>query len=119
MLLSAFDTYNLVRSDTQPTQSRIEQITLNPSLDHRQPDRGILGGTKTGANAWGLAYVDTYMDLSSKEERERVFARKREKILKAVGLQHLATVDNGIIRSSATSRGMNMPEEDIQMMDVT
>lgn len=59
------------------------------------------------------------MDLSSKEERERVLARKRERILKAVGLQHLATVDNDIIRSSATSRGVNMTEEDIQLMDVT
>lgn len=45
------------RSDTQPTCSRWES-------GHRNDERRILGGTKTGNGAWGLAWVDTIMEFT-------------------------------------------------------
>jgi chromatin structure-remodeling complex protein RSC7 len=48
------------RSDTQPTHSRWE---LGPRTDERR----ILGGTKTGNGAWGLAWVDTIMEFAPAE----------------------------------------------------
>ena len=45
------------RSDTQPTCSRWEQ-------GPRNDERRILGGTKTGNGAWGLAWVDTIMEFT-------------------------------------------------------
>ncbi|KAJ3746509.1 chromatin remodelling complex Rsc7/Swp82 subunit-domain-containing protein [Lentinula detonsa] len=112
------------RSDSQPTQSRLEQEPVYPSLNgvNKRPDSGILGGTKTGANAWGLAYVDTYMDLSSKEEQEKISSRRREKILKAVGLQHLNMAHDNIVANSGRSSmelGLGETEEEIAVVDVT
>lgn len=48
------------RSDTQPTCSRWEP---GPQADERR----ILGGTKTGNGAWGLAWVDTVMEFAPAE----------------------------------------------------
>ena len=48
------------RSDTQPTHSRWEP---GPRSDERR----ILGGTKTGNGAWGLAWVDTIMEFTPAE----------------------------------------------------
>ena len=45
------------RSDTQPTRSWWE---LGPRSDERR----ILGGTKTGNGAWGLAWIDTAMEFT-------------------------------------------------------
>ena len=48
------------RADTQPTRSRWEP---GPRTD----ERVILGGTKTGNGAWGLAWVDTIMEITPAE----------------------------------------------------
>ena len=48
------------RSDTQPSRARWEP---GPRMDERR----ILGGTKTGNGAWGLAWVDTTMDFTPAE----------------------------------------------------
>ena len=48
------------RSDTQPTHSRWEP-------GPRNDERRILGGTKTGNGAWGLAWVDTIMEFTPAE----------------------------------------------------
>ena len=48
------------RSDTQPTRSRWEP-------GPRNEERKILGGTKTGNGAWGLAWVDTVMEFTPAE----------------------------------------------------
>jgi chromatin structure-remodeling complex protein RSC7 len=48
------------RSDTQPTRSWWEQ-------GPRNDERKILGGTKTGNGAWGLAWVDTIMEFTPAE----------------------------------------------------
>ena len=48
------------RSDTQPARSRWEQGARNE-------ERRILGGTKTGNGAWGLAWVDTVMEFTPAE----------------------------------------------------
>jgi len=47
-------------SDTQPTSSRWEP-------GPRNDERNILGGTKTGNGAWGLAWVDTIMKFTPAE----------------------------------------------------
>lgn len=48
------------RSDTQPTRSRWETGLQND-------ERKVLGGTKTGNGAWGLAWVDTIMEFTPAE----------------------------------------------------
>lgn len=50
---------DLDRADTQPTRARWEVVL--DSADKRR----ALGGSKTGNNAWGLAWVDTTMELTS------------------------------------------------------
>ncbi|KAJ3754855.1 chromatin remodelling complex Rsc7/Swp82 subunit-domain-containing protein [Lentinula raphanica] len=111
------------RSDTQPTQSRLEQVPVNSSPNNKNPDSGILGGTKTGANAWGLAYVDTYMNLSSREVLDRISARRRERILKAVGLPHLITASGNIVsgprRSPSVQSAPGATGEEVEVMDIT
>ncbi|TFY55332.1 hypothetical protein EVG20_g9359, partial [Dentipellis fragilis] len=44
----------LYRADTQPTRSRWESV--------RDEKKQVLGGTKAGNGAWGLAWVDIVMD---------------------------------------------------------
>ncbi|TFY57570.1 hypothetical protein EVJ58_g6939 [Rhodofomes roseus] len=58
----------LYRSDTQPTRARWE------SVDDKQP---VLGGTKAGSQAWGLAWVDTCMEAPSPEELDEEGAKLR------------------------------------------
>lgn len=54
------------RADTQPTRAK---------LSHAPPTRealladAVLGGTKVGSNAWGIASVKTFMELPDREER--------------------------------------------------
>ena len=72
------------RSDTQPTSSRwqvISSSTPTPS----NPKGRLLGGTKTGNGAWGLAWIDTVMESSevSASERGGDF-EQRERILREV-----------------------------------
>jgi chromatin structure-remodeling complex protein RSC7 len=55
------------RSDTQPTSSRWERL---PDDEHK---KAILGGTKAGKNAWGLAWVDTTMEPPTAEEKEKAY----------------------------------------------
>ncbi|KAI0089622.1 chromatin remodelling complex Rsc7/Swp82 subunit-domain-containing protein [Irpex rosettiformis] len=52
----------LYRSDTQPTQSHWEPV---------DDSRPILRGTKVGSGAWGLATVDTVLQLPIPGEDER------------------------------------------------
>ncbi|THV05687.1 hypothetical protein K435DRAFT_646613 [Dendrothele bispora CBS 962.96] len=59
------------RSDTQPTRARMEPVFPSPSTSTSsnsiaskiKDKRPILGGTKTGNNAWGIAWIDTIMEL--------------------------------------------------------
>lgn len=46
------------RVDTQPTRSRWEPMPCRGKVN-----RNVLGGTRVGAGAWGLAWVDTTMEL--------------------------------------------------------
>lgn len=48
------------RNDTQPTTARWE-----PVYDGH---KAILGGTKAGGGAWGIAYVDTLLELPNRPE---------------------------------------------------
>jgi chromatin structure-remodeling complex protein RSC7 len=50
------------RSDTQPTRSRWEYV------DNARP---VLGGTKVGSGAWGLASVETVLELPTPGEEEQ------------------------------------------------
>ena len=63
-------------STTQPTRARWEAL----------PDRGrVLGGTKAGGAAWGLAWVDTIMQSGSQEYEDEQ-AKRREELLRAAGV---------------------------------
>ncbi|KAJ7628475.1 chromatin remodelling complex Rsc7/Swp82 subunit-domain-containing protein [Roridomyces roridus] len=53
------------RTDTQPTRSRMEMMPDSA-------DKTVLGGTKTGNGAWGVAWLDTVMDFRTLEERRRL-----------------------------------------------
>jgi chromatin structure-remodeling complex protein RSC7 len=53
-------------ADTQPTCAKWEHIP--------NPKRRVLGGTKAGNGAWGLAWVDTVMQLPEEDEEAQ---RKR------------------------------------------
>lgn len=72
--------YRPDRSDTQPTSCRW-QVVSSPS----EPKGRLLGGTKVGNGAWGLAWVDTVMESSNMSERGEDF-QKRERILREVNL---------------------------------
>lgn len=43
--------------------------------------RRVLGGTKVGSSAWGLAWVDTIMELPTGEEEEAIKANA-ERLIK-------------------------------------
>ena len=67
------------RSDTQPTQARWEALPDN--LEKRR----ILGGTKAGGGAWGLAWVNTVMQTPQQQQEDR-WAEEREKYMDLVNL---------------------------------
>ncbi|KDQ13820.1 hypothetical protein BOTBODRAFT_361613 [Botryobasidium botryosum FD-172 SS1] len=48
------------RMDTQPTRSRLERVERAES--NKRP---VLGGTAVGSGAWGIAFVDTVMELDT------------------------------------------------------
>ena len=50
-----------------------------------QNKKRVLGGTKAGNGAWGLAWVDTVMDLSNPDEIDDPAAAAREQLLREVG----------------------------------
>ena len=63
------------RSDTQPTRARWEPL---------DDGRRVLGGTKAGSQAWGLAWVDTVMESPKPEEVDEENARLRAPFLQYV-----------------------------------
>ncbi|KAI0356889.1 hypothetical protein OH77DRAFT_1400246 [Trametes cingulata] len=63
------------RSDTQPTRARWE------ALPDDGEKRRVLGGTKAGSGAWGLAWVDTVVELPQEEEDPWAKERARYKDL--------------------------------------
>ncbi|KAJ7721018.1 chromatin remodelling complex Rsc7/Swp82 subunit-domain-containing protein [Mycena metata] len=64
------------RADTQPTRSRLEQV---PDDDLK---KSVLGGTKVGNGAWGVAWLDTIMEVRSPEEMERPAVEEKMRLLK-------------------------------------
>lgn len=48
----------LDRSDTQPTRAQWQEV------EGPEPKYSVLGGSKVGKNAWGLARVDQVMEVS-------------------------------------------------------
>ncbi|KAI0657495.1 chromatin remodelling complex Rsc7/Swp82 subunit-domain-containing protein [Cubamyces menziesii] len=63
------------RSDTQPTRARWE------ALPDDQEKRRVLGGTKAGGGGWGLAWVDTVMEVPTEQEDPWAPDRERYKDL--------------------------------------
>ncbi|KAG6849707.1 hypothetical protein H0H93_006090 [Arthromyces matolae] len=61
----------ICRADTQPTRSRLELL----------PDSGAkkatLGGTKAGNGAWGLAWVETVMDVEDPRTVEKRISEEK------------------------------------------
>lgn len=76
--------FRVDRSDSQPTQSRIER------LPDSKLKRQVLGGTKTGNGAWALAWVDTVMELPDTALPEE---KEREDLLRQVELYAGMDVD--------------------------
>ncbi|EEB91273.1 hypothetical protein MPER_10399 [Moniliophthora perniciosa FA553] len=82
--LGAYDPHTglvYYRSTTQSTTSR-----MLPSPDSPPPGpRRVLGGTKTGLGAWGIAWIDTAMELpevpTSTSSRKELMAAQREWLL--------------------------------------
>lgn len=66
------------RVDTQPTRSR--WVPLPDSATKRR----VLGGTKAGNGAWGLAWVDTIMELPAATDPPSPGAQARGQILSEV-----------------------------------
>lgn len=63
------------RSDTQPTRARWE------ALPDDQGKRRVLGGAKVGGGAWGLAWVDTVMEMTPQQQLEEKWAKERERYM--------------------------------------
>ncbi|KAF5392878.1 hypothetical protein D9757_000856 [Collybiopsis confluens] len=116
------------RSDTQPTRSRLEivpvPVTFIPGSKTPRPDRGVLGGTKTGGGAWGLAYVDTLIELPplplrasrGQSDYDPIWEEKRARALKSVGID----LDNrGKGRLPGSTVEKSRPVVEVQMMDAT
>ncbi|EAU84128.2 nuclear protein localization [Coprinopsis cinerea okayama7 len=61
------------RSDTQPTSARWEQLEDSKTDPLK---RRVLGGTKAGNGAWGLAWVDTVMEVPEEPFDEHREARE-------------------------------------------
>lgn len=76
------------RNDTQPLRSRWEPVD-----EPNKPNGGrVLGGSKVGSNAWGVAWVDTVMELPNGEEEEA---------LKANALRLLKMAEDEEVQSQA------------------
>lgn len=61
------------RADMQPTRSRWEPV--------REPKKYVLGGTKAGNGAWGLAWVDVIMETATAPDEENAAAAmERERL---------------------------------------
>ena len=63
------------RSDTQPTRARWEPV---------DGGQRVLGGMKAGSQAWGLAWVDTVMEVPRPEEIDEENARLRASLLQGI-----------------------------------
>ncbi|KAF8579967.1 hypothetical protein K439DRAFT_1358324 [Ramaria rubella] len=61
------------RVDTQPTRSRWEPVLSDGKM------REVLGGSRVGAAAWGVAWVDTMIEFTPEDE-ERTHIKMSEKI---------------------------------------
>ena len=64
--------FSVDRADTQPTQSRWQQLPDSATK------REVLGGTKAGNGAWALAWVDTVMELPKPDDPPSLAALARE-----------------------------------------
>jgi chromatin structure-remodeling complex protein RSC7 len=58
------------REDTQPTQSRWM------SLGNKTKE--IVGGSRVGAAAWGLAWVDTMLELPPEDQGQKLTEARRK-----------------------------------------
>lgn len=75
--LTIIDHRYLDRTDTQPTSARWEVVDGTPK-------KRVLGGTKAGNGAWGLAWVDTVMEFRDQDYylKESSEAKERERLMK-------------------------------------
>ncbi|KIK68264.1 hypothetical protein GYMLUDRAFT_154083 [Collybiopsis luxurians FD-317 M1] len=119
------------RNDTQPSRSRLEAVSVPadslPNSKNKRPDSGVLGGTKTGAGAWGLAYVDTVMELPPLPSRasrgesdyDPQLRRKRERLLRSLGIELGSRVATPHMSSTVGNVRPSTEAEEVQTMDVT
>ncbi|KAF8653665.1 hypothetical protein AX16_003816 [Volvariella volvacea WC 439] len=88
------------RSDTQPTKSRWELLPESTTK------KRILGGTKTGNGAWGIAWVDTILELPKRDRSPSPAAIAREKLLQEV-------------REAERERQSEIPQTPVGVVDLT
>ncbi|KAF7792943.1 hypothetical protein EIP86_004046 [Pleurotus ostreatoroseus] len=99
----------LYRNDTQPLRSRWESVE-----DTDKPKKGrVLGGSKVGSNAWGLAWVDTVMELPNGEEEEalRLNAMRLLKVAEEEEVQAQVAQTSTAAGTSSASTPAAMPVE--------
>ena len=70
---------NADRNDTQPSRAHWERAPGSST------NRRVLGGTKVGNAAWGLAWVDTVMELPDHNKNDD-YARSRQSLWEAIGM---------------------------------
>jgi len=102
------------RADTQPTRARWESLS--------SPERRVLGGTKAGNGAWGLAWVDTVMQLPDEDEdalkRREEEHKEREAFIKEVEMSTVNLRGTSIVSVHGGSGGRGESEDtrDVSVM---
>jgi len=102
------------RADTQPTRARWESLS--------SPERRVLGGTKAGNGAWGLAWVDTVMQLPDEDEdilkRREEEHKEREAFIKEAEMSTVNLRGTSIVSVHGGSGGRGESEDtrDVSVM---
>ena len=90
------------RTDTQPVRARWE-----PVRDENSEQRRILGGSKVGSRAWGLAWVDTVMEPPSFEEEEAV---KQDALLRVKMAEEAEAAEAAAAAAQKSAMAVTGPE---------
>lgn len=94
--------------NTQPMQSRWEEVPREREQPGSVKGR-VTGGAKVGSRAWGVAWVDTVMELPSEEEeykRHATMVKHAEEMEAAENAERAAHPSR--ITSRAASRAVSI-----------
>ncbi|KAF5350549.1 hypothetical protein D9756_008720 [Leucocoprinus leucothites] len=107
----------LYRADTQPTRAKWESIP--------DPKRRVLGGTKAGNGAWGLAWVDTVMQLPGEDDEALRMREEEQKERQAFIKEAEETFGNSLhggsvlsVRGGGRGESVNAMTRDVSVMSI-